>query len=172
MLFYQILIQASISLITALIKRKRHKEELPISSKIIYSTLTDMRNFFYNQKNQKFLIYCYFYSFLYVINAGIGMKALSLIPIPIFLTIRRTLILFVLIVTRFLGVKKEINSTTVVAILLITTGAIFSSINNIINLEPGDTQVAMQGYLLVGVSNISTALLLEYSNYLNVKEKI
>lgn len=100
------------------------------------------------------------------------MKALSLIPIPIFLTIRRTLILFVLIVTRFLGVKKEINRTIVIAILLITTGALFSSINNIINLEPDDTNIAIYGYILVSISNISTALLLEYSNYLNVKKKI
>lgn len=71
------------------------------------------------------------------------MKALSLIPIPIFLTIRRTLILFVLIVTRFLGVKKNINRTIVIAILLITIGALFSSINNIINLEPEDTYMAI-----------------------------
>lgn len=55
------------------------------------------------------------------------------------------------------------------AVILITAGAILASVNNLLSIKEEGSDIMIKGYIWASLSNISTALLLEYSNYLNVK---
>lgn len=63
------------------------------------------------------------YSLVYSVQMYCGMKGLQIINIPMYMTLRRTLILFVFLM------QKELKFLHFIAVLFIATGAVIAGIN-------------------------------------------
>jgi len=140
---------------------------------IIFKAQASYQDYFYRGVSElkkkvagsfKFSKHTILYSALYILNIYLGMKGLEMISLPMFVTLRKTMIFFVMLSSHFIGLRKITDSLTITSILLITIGAIIAGLN--------DLNANYVGYLYILGNNIISALLLELTSYMNVKKNM
>ncbi|KAL4508184.1 hypothetical protein ABPG72_021557 [Tetrahymena utriculariae] len=119
----------------------------------------------YKEIMHKYLMTLMF-SCLYLSNVLFGLKAFQFIPIPLFLTIRRTLIFFIYLVNIVFVAQSnsQITNQQKLSILLITLGAVVAGSDKM--------NTNMLGFTYCFLNNIFSACLLQLAKYLKDKSNM
>ncbi|EAR95581.2 triose-phosphate transporter family protein (macronuclear) [Tetrahymena thermophila SB210] len=138
------------------VKHKLEKEKYQLS-------LGQKQN--YKEIMHKYLMTLMF-SGLYLSNVLFGLKAFQFIPIPLFLTIRRTLIFFIYLVNIIFVAQtnNQITNKQKISILLITLGAIVAGSDKM--------NTNLLGFSYCFLNNIFSACLLQLAKYLKDKSNM